>query len=886
MSKVKDTLLLLDGHSLAFRAFYALKAEHFRSQQGVYTNAVHGFSSTLLKLLKKKKPTHVAVAFDLPGGTFRTEQYSEYKAGRSETPEEFKGQIELIQSMLSLLGVSWFTYENYEADDIVASLVRLGKESKMKVYVASGDKDSFQFVDTLCTVLYPMPRKDMIELDPDGVLEKTGVMPSQYLDLAALVGEKADNLPGVPGVGNKTAVKWLNEYGSLDSIIENSDKIKGKVGDSLRSHLDDVKRNRQLNEMINSLNIVTSIDDLRLKGADQKNFIAFCEELGIRQNREKLLTECGVRADAAQENLLDKYERIDTLSRLISYNVGTSAETAYYLSWQHDIEKKLSYIAVCDAFSRIWASSVEDILLDDLISLQSWLGDPKYVKACYDAKNFLHACQNVGWKVEGIAHDTLIAAYVLQPDQKEYDFTELLQGYVGIAIDETVEEENLLMNQAIAVKELSDVLVKEINEGDMQDIYAIDMSIIPILMKMESCGIYIDMNKMTSLHEDFQRRVENAQQQAYDIIERDDINLSSPKQLSHFLFEELKLPHTKKTKLGYSTNVRALEDVRKKIQYHNGDNYQMGYRFLSALSEHRNVIKMLQSAESLMKCVGKDHRIHTTYTQYGTATGRLASSEPNLQNIHGRSELGKHIREIFVPTPGFQSIMSADYSQIEMRIMVSLSGDNELIDAFKRGDDLHTYVASRVHGVSIEDVTSDQRSHVKAMSYGLVYGLSAFGLSQQLNISMFEAQKLMDDYFGRFGHVKEYLDSLVDDARERGYTQTIFGRRRYFPDLNSMDTNLRTTAERMALNAPIQGTAADIMKRAMFNVTQLMDKHHVRSRLLLQVHDELICEIAQGEEELMRSLLIEGMMNAGEGYLKVPLDIHIGIGDNWLLAEH
>ncbi|MDO4887118.1 MAG: DNA polymerase I [Actinomycetaceae bacterium] len=879
-----QTLLLIDGHSLAFRAFYALRAENFVTLGGQYTNAVSGFLSTFLKLVGQYEPTHVAVAFDLPGGTFRTREYAEYKGGRAATPAEFAGQIELIQASLDAMGVRWLTFADHEADDIIATLATRGQDAGMRVFVSSGDKDSFQLVSDSCTVLYPMPRSEMEVLDPAGVLAKTGVVPERYQDLAALIGENADNLPGVPGVGPKTGVKWLEKYGDLDGIVAHADEIKGKVGQSLRDNVEQVKLNRRLNELVRDLPLGEDLDELRPLGVDRQTLHELFDTLGFRHLRMRVLSEMPMR-DGGQVDAAGPEQSVEvSTGDFGSWLAQADGHGRFAVVLARGEGGECEAVAIADGASA-WVG-------EPLPQLGEFLADGARAKILHGAKEARHALRQAGCELEGVVADTLLSAYLLHPDQRVYDVDDLCVRYLGLDLSADNPDAGTLFDtvafdaqarRAAALVRLSAAMDEQLAEqGEDGALLQLELAVSTALGAMEEAGIAVDESLLEKLEDDFDGRVEAAARSAYDAIDRE-VNLSSPKQLQDVLFGQLGLPPTKKTKSGYTTNADALESLAASIAHREDDRAVKGQQFLGSLLAHRDAIKLRQSVEGLRRAV-RDGRIHTTYQQTVAATGRLSSTDPNLQNIHARTDEGLHIREAFIPGPGYEELMTADYSQIEMRLMAALSGDEELIAAFREGDDLHTFVAARVFGVPQEAVTPGQRSKIKAMSYGLAYGLSAYGLSKQLRVGVAEAQKLMDDYFARFGNVRAYLASLVDRARRDGYTQTILGRRRYLPDLNSTNRQTREAAERAALNAPIQGSAADIIKLAMVNVVDSLDHAGLRSRVLLQVHDELVLEVAPGEREAVEEIVRRDMEDAVE--LAVPLSIGIGYGSNWRQAAH
>ncbi|MDD7465918.1 MAG: DNA polymerase I [Actinomycetaceae bacterium] len=956
----EQRLLLVDGHSMAFRAFFALRADSFRTPQGQYTNAVHGFTNTLLRMIKNYAPTHIAVAFDLPGGTFRTRIYSDYKGGRAATPEEFKGQIGLIQEVLDVLGIAWLTYEDFEADDIVATLAAKAEAAGMRVYLASGDKDSYQLVDNAVTVLYPMPRSEMIEMTPEKVYERTGVFPDRYEDVAALVGEKADNIPGVPGVGPKTAVKWITEYGTLESLLAHAEELKGKAGQSLRDHAEQVKLNRQLNQLIRDLPLGDDLGVFVPVGVDVTAMHDLFDTLDFHAVRSRVLAELPVRPGSEAAPRIENAEEESRPARVLQVMRGSGRDGElpefcaahagpYALAIEGDTRPgrgtiQAFAIAADDgsvflahydplegyvpperhASPESHVSSAYSGKSGHSDDFSRWLADERMHKVGHGVKALHHAVAGIGSELAGVVADTELEAYLLHPDQREYDVADLVRRYLGtemelpesgpsrdvqgvLALDTTsaavsgmagdstgmVEDSaqmespaEHLASLALAVLNVHDALATQLStQPHSERLIALELAVTQVLFEMENRGIAVDQQALERLRTDFEARVSEAVRRAHEAIGDDSVNLASPKQLQKVLFEDLGLPPTKKIKSGYTTNAEALSQLLLAISSREDAQALAGQQFLIALLEHRDAIKLLQSVEGLEKSIHSDGRIRTTYQQAVAATGRLSSTDPNLQNIHARTDEGLQIRGVFVPGEGFDYLMTADYSQIEMRLMAHLSGDTELIEAFRAGADLHRYVAARVFSVPEEEVSSAQRSRIKAMSYGLVYGLSAYGLSSQLHISVPEAQALMDGYFSRFGHVKTYLDGLVDQARRDGYTQTILGRRRYLPELTNTNRQVREAAERMALNAPIQGSAADVIKIAMVHVERALAQAGVRSRVLLQVHDELVLEVLASELEQVREI-VEREMGGAWPELSVPLTVGVGIGRSWRDAAH
>jgi DNA polymerase-1 len=888
-------LLVLDGHSMAFRAFFALPADKFSTANGQHTNAIHGFTSMLINLIKEQQPTHVAVAFDVSDETtHRKAEYSEYKGGRNETPREMSGQIDLIDKVMQAWGIKTIKLPGYEADDILATLSVMGEKAGFEVLLVTGDRDAFQLITDNVFVLYPRKGvSDIPRLDAAAIQEKYFVTPPQYSDLAALVGESSDNLPGVPGVGPKTAAKWINLYGGLEGVLEHLDKIGGKVGDALRENVEDVKRNRRLNRLHTDLELPVTLEDLADPRPDEAALEQLFDELEFKTIRTRLFALYGSEdlEPAERENVdVPEYVTPSTAAELSAFlTAGAGKRSAVAVDL---VPGRIGEDAAALAIVRDDAAVYIDLTAQDAAAenvLAEWLRDEAAPKVMHGYKAALKALSSRGLGLEGVVDDTSVSGYLIQPDRRTYELAELAQHHLNISISsETAKAGQLelsfdgddaaaadaLVHVAAVVQTLSRFFESELTERKAADLLAtLELPVSRVLADMELAGIAIDMPRMDEQIADLGKVIDNAQELAFAAIGHE-VNLGSPKQLQTVLFEELQLPKTKKIKSGYTTDAASLKNLLEKT----------GHEFLVQLMAHRESSKLRQMLESLKKSVTDDGRIHTTYAQNVAATGRISSNNPNLQNIPIRSEEGRRVRGIFVVSEGYECLLSADYSQIEMRIMAHLSGDAGLIQAYKEGEDLHRFVGSNIFHVPTDQVTSAMRSKVKAMSYGLAYGLTSFGLSKQLEISVDEARTLMKEYFDRFGAVRDYLRGVVDQARIDGYTATIEGRRRYLPDLTSTDRQLRENAERIALNSPIQGSAADIIKRAMLGVHSELAAQGLKSRMLLQVHDELVLEVAAGEREAVERLVTEQM--AGAADLSVPLDVQIGVGPSWYDAGH
>lgn len=866
---MKPRLLLLDGHSLAYRAFFALPAANFTTSTGQHTNAVYGFASMLMNLIRDERPTHIAVAFDVSRKTFRSEKFPEYKATRSATPDEFKSQSAFLYQLVDAFGIKRFELAGFEADDILATISTAAKTEGFEVLICTGDRDSFQLVDGDVTVLYP--KKGVTELarmTPAAVTEKYGLTPTQYPDFAALRGDPSDNLPSVPGVGEKTATKWIQEYGSLSELLAKADKLAGKVGESLRASIESVKTNRELTQLLHDVPIDFKVANLLWEGPHESDISKLFDHLEIRTLKVRLKA-IGVSAKDAPV----KSATVTTISVL---QISSS-----------DLEKLIAEeslpitIAASYAGNQILEYSVQ-LSSGKTLHIQSnvmgkWFLDPKIKKITHGAKPLVR-----DFGMQGLIFDTELAGYLVNPGTRSLDLSDLTQRYLGFATDsqggataETLfDESNFEPRSASWIANLATVLEKDMKDRELLNLFnEMEIPVLNLLAEMEALGIAVDVKKLKEFETLLRNDVERETVAAHKAAGKE-FNVASPKQLQAVLFDDLGLPKTKKIKTGYTTDADSLDWLFIKT----------GHPVLQSLLRIREAGKLKTTIEGLLTATGKDERIHTTFQQTVAATGRLSSTDPNLQNIPVRTEEGRKIRDCFIAQSPFVDLMTADYSQIEMRIMAHLSKDAKLLEAFHSGEDLHSTVASEVFGVPQSEVDAEMRRKIKAMSYGLAYGLSSFGLAQQLDLSPTDASELMARYFERFGGIQSYLKSVVVEARAKGYTETIMGRRRYLPDLNQDNRQRREIAERMALNSPIQGSAADIIKIAMLNVGKAIAESGVKSRLLLQVHDELICEIAPGESEVMEKLVRKEM---GSAYpLNAPLEVNVGFGKTWDLAAH
>jgi DNA polymerase-1 len=876
----KPTLLLIDGHSLAFRAFYALPIDSFVTRDGQHTNAIHGFLSMLNLLLQNEKPTHLAVAFDKSRVSFRTAEYPEYKGTRGETPSEFKGQIPLLQEALAAMSIPTLQVDNFEADDILATLATRGAAEGFDVLVTSGDRDTLQLVTPEITVLYPNARgvSELKRYDRDAVFEKYGIEPDQYPEIAALVGETSDNLIGIDKVGEKTAVKWIQQYGTVDNLLAHADEITGVVGGYLRDQQDRAIRNRKLNRLVTDMELPLGPADLARKPMDVDAVREIFGRLQFKALLERLLKIEGV---TDEQQLTDGGA---ATSELPPVHTPTGADLDTWLDAQSvagTVPLGVRVAGHSGGIDGVGIASEKDsawVSWGDA-ALTAWLASdaPKHI---WDSKRQGKLLAAAGVELAGVDLDPALQAWLLRPSQRSETLSSLVYYYLGENLpqpdpNQLVPETEALSpaSEAWYVRRLAIELVERLDAGSVGVLHDIEVPLGPVLGRMETQGVTVAASVLTELNDRLGTQAAEIAAKAYAEIGRE-VNLGSPKQLQEVLFDQLGMPKTRSNKTGFSTDAQSLADLQD-IAPH---------PFLELLLQHRDATKIKQIVETLQKGIGADGRVHTNYEQTGSATGRLASNDPNLQNIPIKTEVGREVRTAFIPGAGFETLLTADYSQIEMRIMAHLSEDAGLIEAFHSGEDLHRFVGARVFGVDPADVTSTMRTKVKAMSYGLAYGLSPFGLSKQLRIEVGEAKELIADYFARFGGVRDYLRGVVEQARIDGYTTTIFGRRRPFADLASTNRTLRENAERQALNSPIQGSAADIVKIAMLGIDADIRKRSLASRMLLQVHDELVIEVAPGELDEVTAIMTDRMSHAAD--LRVPLDVQVGTGANWDEAAH
>ena len=844
-------LLLIDGHSMAYRAFFALPAENFTTASGQHTNAIYGFATMLISLIKEEKPTHIAVAFDVSRKTFRTEIFPDYKSNRAKTPDEFRSQMSYLHELVDSFGITQFEREGFEADDIIATIAKQAEADGFEVAICTGDRDSFQLVNDKTTVLYPKRGvSEMARMTPAAVEEKYMLTPAQYPDFAALRGDPSDNLPSVPGVGEKTAAKWIIEYGSLKELLNKADQVPGKAGESLRANLDSIAKNRELTQLIHDVPIELSLTELAWQPIEESKIAPLFATLEFRTLKDRLGPLLNSKSAKKVEEPLALFEIAQEITQAAATKKITAAKSEIALTFEIKDGAVASYSVALAGGETFNVSGAE---------FGAWLADASIPKIMHDAKAIARA-----YPVAGLIFDTEIAAYLVNPGVRNQDVASLLERW-GSGSTEV---------NAAALFTLRDSLQKELDSRSLTKLFVeLELPIANLLARLENSGICVDEKELNKLKDFFEGEVARESKAAHEAAGHE-FNVASPKQLQVVLFDELMLPKTKKIKTGFTTDAESLEWLFEKTKH----------PLLQSLLRIRETNKLKTTVEGLLSEIAEDGRIHTHFQQTVAATGRLSSTGPNLQNIPVRTEEGRKIRAAFIAGNGYETLLTADYSQIEMRIMAHLSDDSHLLAAFESGEDLHATVAAEVFGVNAKDVDPEMRRQIKAMSYGLAYGLSSFGLSAQLSISPPEASDLMDRYFQRFGGIRDYLKNVVEEARKVGYTETVMGRRRYLPDLTHDNRMRREIAERAALNSPIQGSAADIIKQAMLNVDAAMTKAKLQSRMLLQVHDELIFEVAKGELEQLTELVRKEM--GGAYPLKAPLDVNVGVGKSWDEAAH
>ena len=859
-----DKFLVIDGSSLIHRAFFALPP--LMTKQGLHTGAVYGLCNMLLKLLGDLQPTYMAVAFDKSRKTFRTELYADYKGQRKPTPSELSEQFPLAMKVLGTMGIPTLELDNYEADDIIGTFAVHAPED-VEVIIVTGDRDELQLVDTRTKVYYTKRGISDIQIfdEAEFAANYEGLVPKQLIELKGLMGDASDNIPGVPGVGPKTALKLIKEYGDVETVLENIDKVSGKA---LKAKLADNKESALLSKKLATICTEAPVDTdiakyalapLReeartlLQDLEFRNmYDRFASVLGGAQHSFDLFGETVEQESAPTEHVTLPAQAEQLFAALkacreavpVAVTVSGQLPELYFSRAELLVEGK---VYILDSFSSCWDK------------FDAWLADAGCKKLTVDSKELYKCCLCRKVQAQGIVDDVALAAYLADPGHNSYALADLSKRYLASTLPTDCENIALLAVQ----------LREQLKEYEQLALYEeLELPLAPVLAKMELSGITPDMELLAQLNEDMTARIAQLEKQAMEQA-GEEFNLKSPKQLGIILFERLQLPVIKKTKTGYSTDAKVLEALEGK------------HPLIATILEHRKLAKLQSTYLDGLKPLvnAKTGRIHTHFQQTVTVTGRLSSTDPNLQNIPTRTEEGKQIRRIFVPGAGYDYLMSCDYSQVELRILACIVHDELLLDAFRHGQDIHARTAAEVFGVPLAEVTHEMRSRAKAVNFGIVYGISDFGLAKQLDVGRKEAAGYIESYFARYTGVKKYMEDIVAKAREQGYVSTLMGRRRYLPDIRHSNFNLRSFAERTAINTPIQGTAADIMKKAMIDVERALEQAGYKSRILLQVHDELVLEVTEDERERVAELVRATMQAAAS--LEIPLLADVNFGKNW-----
>ncbi|MBF7096536.1 DNA polymerase I [Alkalibacter mobilis] len=884
-------LIIIDGFSLIYRMFYGVRP--MATKDGIPTNVVYGLGNLLINILENFKPDYIGVAFDESGPTFRHESYNEYKAGRMLMPEDLEVQIAHVMKMLDLMDIKKISLEGFEADDIIGTISKICSENGIEVDILTGDRDAFQLINNKVKVLYTKKGISDVDIfDEDKIISDYGLSPRDLIDVKALMGDKSDNIPGIAGVGEKTAVKLIKEYGDLDGVYENIEEIKGKLQEKLINDKENAYLSKHLAEIIREVPLVFELDEYKTLDYGNKEVIDFFNDLECHSIVKRLagedklaevqkeITDSKIVVINADEDFSRLKEKILVQEKLYVTYITEKTDIVNLKAISFYFEDKCYYISSNHITENVMIKELKEIFESKSLG-----------KYCYDAKDLLTWSLGRNIDFNSLKFDGFLASYLLDPSDSRYGLSEIVSKYFGIEIpsheevfgkgksrkkftevdEETVK--NYMCTQSSMIPEIFVKLEKLLEESGMISLFHdIELPLVEVLASFEHEGFTIDQEELDKLDIEFDSILENLTQKIYSLAGKE-FNINSPKQLGEILFDDLKLPVIKKTKTGYSTDAEVLEKLSDK------------HPVVESILEYRTVAKLSSTyVKGFKQIINKrTGKIHSTFNQALTSTGRISSSDPNLQNIPIKIEMGKKIRKIFVPSKETNKLLDADYSQIELRILAHISCDKTLIESFKRGEDIHTRTASEIFNVKLDEVEPRQRMYAKTINFGLIYGKQAYGLSQDLQISRKEAQEYIDRYFGRYPGVEEYMKNIVNEANEKGYVTTIFGRRRFIPEINSRNAMIAKSGERLALNTPIQGSAADIIKIAMINVYGELKKRKLKSKLILTVHDELVLDCPIEEIREVRKLVVDKMENAAK--LKVPMTVEISEGNNWYEAK-
>ena len=886
---MKNKIILIDANSLVYRAFFALP-KTLATSSGQVTNAVYGFTSMLIKLLKEEKPDVVIAAFDRAAPTFRHETFEQYKAHREPTPNELISQFPLVKEVLSVLNIPVFEMDGFEADDILATLASEAEAERDDVIVVTGDKDAFQLVDDHIKVMTTKKGiSDIVIYDREKVRERYGVTPEQFADYLALKGDTSDNIPGVPGVGEKTAAKLIQQFGSIENLLKNLDAVENKRWrEMLSEHASEAELSKMLAVLDREVPIDVDFDECKLDGWDEEKIRALFSKLEFFTLLDRLLSQNKQRTHKADDvqTLDTALEIIDIASEEIFAQLASDIEAGHHIAVAiistgvNTVDRQITSVALATGDSKIY-TCIQEISgelfpqehtvlpIDRVLSLaKPYLESKSINKTGHDLKRMMLALWNANIKPQALDFDTMIAAYLLNPERSDYPIDELAAINLGISVAADTERERLA-NEAIANFRLKPRLKEQLVEKDLFKLFEeVEMPLVPVLARMEHEGVGLDTDYLEDLSKEVEIFLENIESEIYSLAGQQ-FNINSPQQLGFILFDKLGLPTAKKTKTGYSTDANVLH---KLVTVHPIAEKIIAYRELAKLKS--------TYIDALPKLINpKTGKLHTSFNQTVTTTGRLSSSNPNLQNIPVRTELGQRIREAFIPSNPGDIFMAADYSQIELRLLAHYSEEEALLEAFEADMDIHEATAMQVFGVLPEQVTSQMRRMAKVVNFGVLYGMSPFGLADRLDIPLADARNFINRYFKRLPKVEEFIKKTIEEATKKGYVETLLGRRRYIPELKSGNTKIRSLGERFAVNAPLQGSAADIIKVAMVRIDKQIEEENLQIKMVLQVHDELIFEVPEREREIAANLINVMMENAYP--LKVRLKVETSIGYNW-----
>lgn len=853
----RKKLVILDGNSLMNRAFYALPP--MSNSKGQPTGAIYGFTTMLFKIFNEIKPDYIASTFDLKAPTFRHNEYADYKAGRKKMPDELAQQFKPVKELLSAFNIGIFEIEGYEADDIIGTISKRFESKELEVIIFTGDRDALQLVSEDTKVM--ITKKGITELDiydKEAIKNKYGFVPERIIDLKGLMGDTSDNIPGVPGVGEKTALKLLNEYGTLEGVYENVDKVSGKkLKENLENYKDDAFLSKRLATIDRDVPIEVDINSIKLEDYDARKIREYFIEFEFKSLLDKIKIDKEV--SEQEEIKIPELKDYDGNQEVIK-NIFNRGQFNFVFVFEG---KELNGMVISDGYF---------VKKEYMEMFNSVFESVEVKKNTFGAKQVYNYLKNI--ELKNLDFDIEIAAYILNPSESSYEYINIIHRYAGITPPAINDDEKMKLISLLVdnMDEIKKNMLDEISKYNMMELFnEIEMPLVKVLSGMERAGFSVDTEVLKDIGRELDDEIKELTEGIYNLA-NEEFNINSPKQLGVILFEKLNLPVIKKTKTGYSTDAEVLEELSDK------------HEIVEKILNYRQLVKLKSTyIDGLIAAIHPDGKIHSSFNQTVTATGRISSTDPNMQNIPVKMEQGRRIRKAFKPSNEEYIILSADYSQIELRVLADISNDASLIDAFKNNQDIHKRTASEVFDIPMEEVTSLYRSRAKAINFGIVYGLSEFGLSRDLKIPRKEAKRYIENYFERYSGVKKYLDSAVADGKEKGYVATMMNRIRYIPEINSSNRNVKMFGERLAMNTPIQGTAADIIKIAMVNVYNRLEKECLKSSLILQVHDELILEVHRDELPYVKNLVIEEMENAVK--LQVPLLVDVNWGNSWYEAK-